>query len=49
MIFRIIVPLLMAIFYTCYFSKMIIQKKKGIKISQIGSARPDLLKVLSVR
>lgn len=44
MIFRIIALLLMAIFYTCYYSKMIIQKKKGIKTSQIGSGKAGFVK-----
>lgn len=39
MIFKIIALVLMAAFYACYFIKMLGQKKKGIKTTQIGSGK----------
>lgn len=44
MLFRVIAFLLMAVFYGCYFGKRIIQKKKGIKTSQIGEGKMGFVK-----
>lgn len=44
MLFRIIALLLMAVFYGCYFSKKIIQKKKGIKTTQIGAGKTGFVR-----
>lgn len=44
MIFKIIALLMMAAFYGCYFGKRIIQKKQGIKTSQIGSGKTGFVK-----
>ena len=44
MIFKIIALVLMAAFYACYFIKMLGQKKKGIKTTQIGNGQTGLVK-----
>ena len=36
MIFRIIAILIILVFYTFYFTKIVIQKKQSIKTNQIG-------------
>lgn len=37
--FQVMAILILLIFYGCYFSKMIIQKKKGIQTDQIGKGK----------
>ena len=44
MIFKIIALVLMAAFYACYFIKMLGQKKKGIKTTQIGNGKTGFVK-----
>ena len=44
MIFKIIALVLMAAFYACYFMKMLGQKKKGIKTTQIGNGKTGFVK-----
>ena len=44
MIFKVIALVLMAAFYTCYYAKMIAQKKKGIKTTQIGNGKTGFVK-----
>lgn len=44
MAFRIIALLLMAAFYACYYGKLMLQKKKGIKTTQIGSGKTGFVK-----
>ena len=44
MIFRIIALIIMAAFYACYFIKMLVQKKRGIKTTQIGSGKTGFVK-----
>jgi protein-S-isoprenylcysteine O-methyltransferase Ste14 len=46
--FKIIALGLMAIFYTCYFLKMINQKKQGIHTDQLGKGKDGLLKVIEI-
>lgn len=46
MAFRIIALLLMAAFYACYFIKLIGQKKKRIKTTQIGSGKTGFVKFI---
>lgn len=46
MLFRIIALLLMAAFYACYYIKLLGQKKKGIKTTQIGSGKTGFVKVI---
>lgn len=42
--FRIIALLMMAVFYACYYIKLLGQKKKGIKTTQIGSGKTGFVK-----
>ena len=44
MIFKIIALVLMAAFYACYFIKLLGQKKKGIKTTQIGNGKTGFVK-----
>lgn len=46
--FKIIALGLMAIFYACYFLKMINQKKQGIHTDQLGKGKDGLLKVIEI-
>lgn len=39
---------LMAIFYICYFSKMISQKKKGIRTDQLGKGKEGFHKFIEI-
>ncbi len=38
----------MAVFYICYFAKMIKQKKQGISTDQLGKGKEGLVKVIEV-
>ena len=38
MIIKIVTISLMAVFYICYFAKLISQKKQGIKTDQLGKS-----------
>lgn len=44
MIFRNIALTLMAVFYACYYIKLLGQKKKGIKTTQIGHGKTGFVK-----
>lgn len=44
MIFRVIALVLMAAFYACYYIKLLGQKKKGIKTTQIGNGKTGFVK-----
>ena len=48
MIVKIVTLGLMAIFYICYFSKMISQKKKGICTDQLGKGKEGFLKFIEI-
>ena len=48
MILKIIALGLMAIFYLCYFSKMISQKRKGIHTDQLGKGKEGFLKFIEI-
>ena len=48
MIFKIVLLGLMAAFYTCYFSKMISQKKKGIRTDQLGKGKAGFQKYIEI-
>ena len=39
MIFQLIAVILLGIFYSCYFGKMIVQRRKGIQTDQIGKGK----------
>lgn len=43
MIIKIITLALMAIFYICYFGKVISQRKQGIKTDQLGKGKEGFL------
>ena len=44
MIFNLIALVLMVAFYACYYIKLLGQKKKGIKTTQIGSGKTGFVK-----
>lgn len=44
MVFKVIAIALMAAFYACYYIKLIGQKKKGIRTTQIGSGKTGFVK-----
>ncbi len=48
MILKIVTLGLMVAFYICYFSKMISQKKKGIRTDQLGKGKEGFLKYIEV-
>ena len=41
MIIKIVTISLMAVFYICYFAKLISQKKQGIKTDQLGKKEKE--------
>ncbi len=45
---KIITLTLMAVFYICYFAKMIKQRKQGISTDQLGKGKEGLVKVIEV-
>lgn len=48
MTLKIIIITLMGIFYICYFSKMISQRKKGIKTDQLGKGKEGFFKFIEL-
>ena len=48
MVFKIITIGLMAIFYICYFVKMISQRKQGISTDQLGKGKTGFVKFIEV-
>ena len=48
MIFKIITVCLMALFYVCYFVKMISQRKQGICTDQLGKGKIGFVKFIEV-
>ena len=48
MIVKIIILALMAMFYICYFSKMISQKRQGIDTDQLGKDKEDFVKFIEI-
>ena len=46
MIIKIVTISLMAVFYICYFAKMISQKKQGIKTDQLGKGKEGFVKFI---
>lgn len=48
MIYQIIAILILAVFYGCYFLKMISQRKKGIQTDQIGKGKVGFVKFIEV-
>ncbi len=45
---KIITLALMAVFYICYFAKMISQKKQGIQTDQLGKGKKGFVKFIEV-
>ena len=45
---KIVALVLMAIFYLCYFAKMISQRKQGIKTDQLGKGKEGFVKFIEV-
>lgn len=48
MTIKIIMLALMAIFYICYFTKMISQRKQGIKTDQLGKGKEGFVKFIEI-
>lgn len=48
MLFQIIAILILLLFYGCYFTKMLSQRKKGIKTDQIGKGKEGLAKTIEI-
>ena len=48
MIIKIVTLSLMAVFYICYFAKLISQKKQGIKTDQLGKGKEGFVKFIEV-
>ncbi len=48
MIIKIITLTLMVMFYTCYFIKMLRQRKQGISTDQLGKGKTGLVKFIEV-
>lgn len=48
MIFQIIAIVILTVFYGCYFTKMISQRKKGIPTDQIGKGKVGFVKFIEV-
>lgn len=48
MVLKIIILALMAIFYICYFVKMIEQKRQGICTDQLGRGKTGLVKFIEI-
>ncbi len=48
MIFKIIAIMILLTFYGCYFGKMALQSKKGIKTDQIGKGKVGLVKFIEI-
>lgn len=48
MIIKIVTISLMAVFYICYFAKLISQKNQGIKTEQLGKGKEGFVKFIEV-
>lgn len=48
MIFQILALMILAVFYGCYFLKMFMQRKKGIRTDQIGKGKKGMVKAIEV-
>ncbi len=48
MILKLVTILLMAAFYSCYFVKMISQRKKGIQTDQLGKGKEGFAKFIEI-
>ncbi len=48
MIFKIIATAILLVFYGCYFGKMILQRRKGIKTDHMGKGKVGFVKFIEV-
>lgn len=48
MIYKIIALIILAVFYSCYFIKMLSQSKKGIKTDKLGKGKSGFVKLIEV-
>ncbi len=48
MIFKILAVIILILFYGCYFTKMILQKRKGIQTDQIGKGKTGFVKFIEL-
>lgn len=48
MLFKVSALIIMLVFYACYFSKMIMQKKQGIQTDQLGKGKQGFIKFIEV-
>lgn len=48
MLFKISALIIMLVFYACYFSKMIMQKKQGIQTDQLGKGKQGFIKFIEI-
>ena len=48
MIMKLITISLMAMFYVCYFAKMMSQRKQGIATDQLGKGKKGFVKIIEV-
>ena len=48
MIFKIFALLIMILFYSIYFGKMIIQKRQGIKTRQLGKGKNQNVRAVEI-
>ena len=46
--FKIIILILMAVFYACYIAKMVSQRKKGISTDQLGKGKEGFVKLIEI-
>lgn len=46
--FKIAILILMAMFYACYFIKMISQRKQGISTDQLGKGKEGFVKFIEI-
>ena len=46
--FQIIAIVILLVFYGCYFTKMILQRKKGIQTNQMGKGKTGLVKRIEI-
>lgn len=48
MLVRIVILVLMAIFYFCYFAKMLSQRKRGIATDQLGKGKAGFVRCIEI-
>ena len=48
MVFRILGSSILAVFYGCYFTKFVCQKRKGIKVDLLGKGKAGTVKAIEI-